>query len=124
MGQGPSLQPSPQEALGLELSSSICPPEQLLLLRSPLCTAQPLPLTAHVPTPGWAVSLPTGTGVLSVHILQEPIQKGAARDGAPSAPTSLHDLLRVPRGKSLGASNLVWKKKKQIYQATRRHEDL
>ena len=88
----------------------MCSLRQLLLLPGPLCTAQPLPLTAHLPTPGWGVSLPTSTGVLSVHILPGPIQKGAAQGRALSAPISLHDLLRVPRGN--GASNLAWEKKK------------
>ena len=88
----------------------MCSLGQLLLLPGPLCMAQPLPLTAYLPTPGWGVSLPTSTGVLSVHILLGPIQKGAAQGRALSAPISLHDLLRVPRGN--GASNLAWEKKK------------
>ena len=89
----------------------MCSLGQLLLLPGPLCMAQPLPLTAYLPTPGWGVSLPTSTGVLSVHILLGPIQKGAAQGRALSAPISLHDLLRVPRGN--GASNLAWEKKKK-----------
>lgn len=61
-GCGAGIQPAaarPQEALGPQLSSSMCPLGQLLLLPGPSCTSQPLPLTVYLPTPRWGVFLPT-----------------------------------------------------------------
>ena len=109
-GCGAGIQPAaahPQEALSPQLSSSVCPLGQLLLLPGPSCTSQPLPLSVLANARlGRFSSHITNKDIPSVHILPGPLQKGEARSTAPLDPSSLPDLPSVP-GASHRASHLV-----------------